>query len=348
MAQITVNTDALKANREFKRFYIQPGKNVYRILPPFGDVDQHNNYPYKKWTLAWMLDPATNRTRPFAIPYVEKNGDPISKFVKALEDFTANIKKELAAAGVPEEKIKENLAPLAEIAWKMKPKTAYYYNAANKSGEVGILELKSTAHKDMKTAMMDYIRDYAQDPTSLNGFDDDSGVWFVIDRVGEKFSKDTKYSVARNQIRVKLSSGKLQIEDDRAPLPESLVQNYDKFGYDLCNLYQEKTIAELQTILDYNIKVLSIDNPLLKKVAPQSVVSSPVVTTTETVTQQTAAVKPQGKKPIVLAMELTEEEIPEEDEVPVEVPPAQESAAPSTQPTSVDLDEMDSLLALLK
>ena len=43
MADIKVNTDALKPTRTWVRHKIKDGVNTYRILPPFGE--ENNGYP---------------------------------------------------------------------------------------------------------------------------------------------------------------------------------------------------------------------------------------------------------------------------------------------------------------
>ena len=345
MAQITVNQDSLKTAREFKRHQVQPGSNIYRVLPPFGDLQVHNNYPYKKWTLAWLLDPQSGRRKPFAIPYVDKKKDPITEYVNALAAFIDNLKKSMSAKGMSDAEIKEVTGAAAEVVWNMRPKTGYYYNGINKAGEVGILELKATAHRELKTAMMEYIKDYAQDPTSLTCDDDDSGVWFNIKRDGEKGSKDTKYSVVKHQTKVK-ENGRISFIDDRESLPDNVMENYNKLGYDLYNLYQEKTYDDLKAVLDHNISILAAEIPLLKKVpgygAPAAVVSAtqssgddegedaPVPTPAKTVVK--------GKKPVVIAMDDDEDE---EEATPVK-------PVPKPAATKTDLDDLDALLKMIE
>jgi hypothetical protein len=102
--------------------------------------------------------------------------------------------------------------------------------------------------------MNEYINDYNQDPTSLNSADDDSGVWFDVIRSNETGQfRDTKYEVKKLQSKVKEASGKLSFVDDRSPLPDSVVENYDNLGYDLSGIYQSKTYDELKQVLEANL-----------------------------------------------------------------------------------------------
>lgn len=309
MAHVSINMDSLKPRREFKRHQIQPGHNIYRILPPFGPEDVHNNYPYKKWTVAWLTDPTSGKRRPFALPPFDKNNpDPIFAYVNALTKKIETVKKAMEAKGIPAETIREKLKDLNQLVWELRPKAGFFYNACNKAGEVGILELKKTAHDALKTEMYQYIKDYSQDPTSLSSDDDDAGVWFDIERVGEKGDKNTEYKVKKSQNKRKDERGKLVFEDDREPLPEHVVQNFSSLGYDIYGLYQAKTNEELRAILLENLKevVKVVPAARIEGFDPDEAVSAAIPE--EEVPFAPAPVKPQGKAPVKLAIELTEED----------------------------------------
>ena len=252
MAQININLDALKPKKDWKRHKVQPGHNLYRMLPPFGDTS--NGYPYKKWMITWgLLDPESGRMRPYASSLTTGKKCPIMEYVDALSLKAETIKNDLSAKGATDADIKEHLKELNKVISNLRPKTVFAYNAANKAGEVGILEIKATAHKKLKELMMQYINDYAQDPTSLNSDQDDSGVWFDISRQGEGFN--TEYDVAKVQIKVKdPTTGRTAFVDDQSALPDNVVKNYEQAAYDLTSIYQVKSYEELKDILLANIK----------------------------------------------------------------------------------------------
>lgn len=292
--KIKINMDSLKARREWKRHKVKDGHNVYRILPPFGEAS--NGYPYKKWQIIWgLFDPESGRARPFASSMTSEKKCPVTEYTQQLKKRADQIKAQLQASGTSEEDIKERMSSLNTLISDLSPKTVYIYNAADKSGDVGLLELKSTAHKQMKTEMSQYIQDYNQDPTSLNSDDTDSGVWFDIVREGQ--FRDTEYTVKRLQSKVKNAAGKLTFEDDRAPLPDSVVENYDNLAYDLTAVYQVKSYDELAEILQANLPSIiencpdaDLDNggadvaqPVVKS-APKSVSKTITVTGTKPVT----------------------------------------------------------------
>lgn len=250
-SKIKLNMDSLKSRREWKRHKVKDGHNVYRILPPFGESS--NGYPYRKWQIIWgLFDPESNRARPFASSMTSEKKCPVTEYVQLLKKKAENLKSQLAASGVSEEESKERLTNLNKLISDLNPKTVYIYNAADKAGEVGLLELKSTAHKKMKTEMGEYISLYNQDPTSLNSEETDSGVWFDVTRQG--LGRDTEYDVKMVKLKSKNpTTGKISFEDDRSPLQDSIVENYDNLAYDLGAVYQMKSYDELTEILAANM-----------------------------------------------------------------------------------------------
>jgi hypothetical protein len=142
-SNIRINLDSLKARREWKRHKVKDGSNVFRILPPFGD--QSNGYAYKKWQIIWGLkDPESGRPRPFASSMTSEKKCPVTEYVQALKKKSESLKAQMASSGLTEEVQKERLGALNKLISDLTPKTVYIYNAVDKAGEVGLLELNST------------------------------------------------------------------------------------------------------------------------------------------------------------------------------------------------------------
>jgi hypothetical protein len=290
MSSIKINLDSLnpKSFKKTVRHKVQDGNNIFRILPPFGQDSE--GYPYRKWNVVWgLVDPTTGRARPFASSSTYEGKCPIYDYLDALKAKVTL----LNVPGCDEAKVEA----LNKFISDLRPKTVYAYNAADKTGQVGVLELKSTAHKKILSLMDKYIKDYNQDPTSLNSEPTDSGIWFNITKTGKGF--DTSYDAAKNQIKAKDESGVLIYKDDRSPLAESIVHNFDTLGYDLNSLYQKLSYEELKDILVANLLNLSRELPELlvsgfglSEDGSEDEVS--VATTTAQNRQTTTSAKPQG------------------------------------------------------
>lgn len=311
MANIKINLDSLKTRREWKRHKVKDGSNVYRILPPFGEAS--NGYPYKKWQIIWgLVDPDSGRPRPFASSMTSEKKCPVTEYVGELKKKAEVLKSQLASAGVSEEDQKLRLTALNKLISDLNPKTVYIYNAADKSGDVGLLEIKSTAQKKMKAEMAQYIQDYNQDPTSLQSEDTDSGLWFNITRAG--LGRDTEYDVKKMQIKTKNpATGKISFEDDRSPLPDSVVENYDNLAYDLNSVYQVKSYDELTEVLEANMASLIEICPDADLTATGVIAQTAPKVAAKAAPAQVA--KPVGTKTVTLKMDEEDEE--EEQVVPV-------------------------------
>ena len=346
--KIKLNMDSLKTSKEWIRHKVKNGSNIFRILPPFGD--NSNGYPYRKWQIIWGLtDPSSGRVRPYASSLMSEKRDPVVEFVDGLKPRLDQMEGDLKGRGLDDKAVQKHpkYARLAKFIRDVSPKTVYLYNAADKAGTVGLLELKSTAHKALKEKMNKYIRDYNQDPTSLNSADDDAGVWFDVTRSGEKFT--TEYDVNVVQTTVKMN-GKLMKEDDRSPLPEAVVQNFDNLAYDLSSVYKTNSYDELNEVLQANLDTfykvcpeadltVQVDLDASDEVEAVSV-AAPAAATVKAANNKavpaTSTVKPAGK-PIALKLQ---------DDDDVEDAPVAKKAAPA--PVLDDDDFMAQADAILK
>lgn len=309
-SKIKLNLDSLKSRRDWKRHKVKDGHNIFRILPPFGPSS--NGYPYKKWQIIWGLtDPESNRARPFASSLTSEKRCPVSEFVVSLKKRADEMKAKMQAQGASEDEIRVRLKDLSELAANLTPKTVYVYNAVDKSGEVGLLELKSTAHKAMKIEMNQYIQDYNQDPTSLNSADDDSGVWFDITRQG--MGRDTEYDVKKCQTKVK-NGNAVSFIDDRTPLSDTVVDNYDNLAYDLSTVYQVKTYEQLQEILEFNM------TGIIETIPDADLTVEPNLSTSETVVKTTPSVSKTVAKTTSAKVALKLDSVDDDDDAVVSSP----------------------------
>lgn len=259
MAKLNINMDSLKPRREWKRHKLAEGTATLRILPPFGEKAE--GYPYKKWIVVWGLtDPATNKMKPIASPIMVENKCPVYEYLELIKAKLEDDKNILKAKGYSDQQVKDRFAEVNKIVGALRPRKTFAYNATDKSGSVGILEITSTAHKQLIALMHAYVQDYGQDPTSLNSADDDAGVWFNFGRTGKGL--DTEYTVTKAQTKQKINN-QMVFVDDRSPLSQNIVDDYENQGYDLFGLYKEKSYEETKEILMYNLKALVAKEPYL-------------------------------------------------------------------------------------
>jgi hypothetical protein len=258
MAEIKINMNSLKPRQDINRHKIKEGDTVLRFLPPFGD--ESNGYPYKKWLVSWMLDPLSGRKRPYASLFMFEDRCPIYEYLELVKANIDAETKRLTLQGLDEDAVKEQLKDVFAILSDLKPKKTFAWNAIDKSGTVGVVELKATAHKDLCLLMNEYINEVNQDPTSLNSNPDDSGIWFKITRIGN--FRDTEYKVAKYQVRQKDASGRMTYQDDTSPIPDVIVNEYAKHAVDLSSMYRKTSYEDLKKTLISNLTSIILEKEL--------------------------------------------------------------------------------------
>ena len=139
MSNIKINLDSLnpKSFKKTVRHKVQEGDNIVRFLPPFGE--EANGYPYRKWNVVWgLIDPNSGRMRPYASTSTYEGKCPVYDYLDLLKQKLDTI--------TDENKVEE----LNKFISNLRPKSVFAYNASDKSGQIGVLELKSTAHKKVR------------------------------------------------------------------------------------------------------------------------------------------------------------------------------------------------------
>lgn len=343
MANIKINTEALKTGREWVRHKVQDGNNIFRILPPFGDAEVHKNYPFRRWVVAWLVDPKSGKRMPFATPFSSGEKDaacPVHEYTKALGDKVEKLKAALQAKGVSNDVIREKLGPLNKILWETRSNRTFAYNAVDKSGKIGLLELKKTAHDEMKKRMLEYIQERQMDPTSLNSdIKSDAGVWFNIKRSG--MGKDTKYHVEFAKKGTKDADGDVVYKLDRSALPPEVVDGFDTQGYDLSTIYRLKNYEELKEILLYNIGLIAEETPAAV-VAGFEPDASPVALVEEEIAEEEEVVAAAPKAAVGLALDEDDDDdiLAEVEAAPA--PVAKKAAAPKASKS----DSLDDIMSM--
>lgn len=265
------------SSKQFKpinRFKVQDGTNVFRILPPFGT--DHDNKASREVNLHWGFVTSDGKQRPVVCSYHHEKTCPICQAAKAKEG-----EAERAKLLGNEEQSKE----LAKEAQELRNRKTFLYNAANKQGDTGMLELTKTAHEAVIELFSSYIKKYDKDPTSLK-----DGVWLEITREGKGFK--TKYSVSLHRVTVKDADGELMEKLDRTPLAENILNNFEKLAVDIHSLYKPVPSTDLQRILNGE----PVDKVLARSEKPKAAPSAESAPDLEALEEPVAKVAPAAPK----------------------------------------------------
>jgi hypothetical protein len=230
-----LNLDGMSSSgnrREINRFKVTEGSHIFRILPPFGT--DHRNVPSRQVQLHWGFYKKDGKTSPIPCSYPSEGYCPICEKVKEQEALAERLK-----AQGDEDGSKEILKAAGEI----KVRRSYLLNAANKAGEVGILEITKTSIDQLVELFKQYQNKYGKNPVSLA-----QGVWFVFSRTGKGFN--TKYTVEFNKTILTLDDGDQVEKLDNTALSPNIAENFEKLAYDIHKMYTPVAASDLKKILD--------------------------------------------------------------------------------------------------
>lgn len=286
-----LNLDGMKTGtkRDITRFKVTEGSHIYRILPPFGT--DHQRKASRQIQLHWGFYKADGTTSPLPCSYPFEGTCPICNHVKDLEGM-ADKEKSLGNTETAEGILKDVSG--------IKVKRSFLLNAANKNGEVGVLEIPKTAHDQMIELMREYLNKYGKNPTSLK-----DGVWFVFSRSGKGFN--TTYKVSINKSMVTLEDGDQVEKVDRSPLAQNIQDNYEQLAYDIHTMYKPIKSTDLRRILDGE----AIDEVIVrenKKQEPKKE-EAPVAPATSSAKQAAPATKAEPKKETAPATSVTDPDL---------------------------------------
>jgi len=325
----------LSSRRDITRFKVTEGSHIFRILPPFGT--NHNNVPSRKIELHWGFTKKDGGLSPVLCSYPTEGFCPICAKVKELESLAATLlaqgNKEMADAALlltqmdqagadalraqAQGNLDKSDATLKD-AGRIKARRSYLLNAANKNGELGILEITKTAVDALVCLMKQYVNRYGKNPTSLT-----QGCWFVFNRTGKGYN--TVYTVEFNKKMLTLDDGEQVEKVDTEALSPNIITNFDKLAYDIHKMYIPVSAVDLQKIL----AGAPVDEVIVKK--PKEQAPAPVAAP--------VAVAPAAKPAVTLIIPASKPEVKVAAPKPVLAAPA-----PAVVPEADDLDDIMSIL----
>jgi len=256
-----------------KRFYIEEGSNLYRVLPPFGSLAEKGAIA-KYHEVIWLKN-SSGKKFPVASKQIMGKDKVVIKRDPIVDAINAK-KQELEmlkANGADEALIKA----MSEELNGMNLDKAFYVNAMNPAGEIGVLKVKMTAWNDLKQRLQE-LEKQGVDPINIG---QGNGIVFDFKRqVDEKKKTTYRVDIATRNSKDP-ATGRVKSEYQYLELDETLYARMEKESDDLAKLYRDMTDEE-QNLL------ASLDPKTVDRVFQRS---QPVTTgedTLETVTAEEA------------------------------------------------------------
>jgi hypothetical protein len=231
-----------------KRFYIEEGSNLYRVLPPFGSLAEKSAIA-KYHEIIWLKNSAGKKFPVSSKQVMGKDRvilkrDPIIDAINAKKQEFEMLKTNGADAAL--------VNAMKEEIDGMNVDKAFYVNAMNPAGEIGVLKVKITAWNDLKTRLIE-LEKQGVDPINVG-----QGNGIVFDF---KKQKDDKGKISyRVDVATRNSkdpaTGRIKSEYQYLELDEALYTRMEKESEDLTKLYRDMTDEEQNLLASLDPKTV--------------------------------------------------------------------------------------------
>lgn len=283
------------SNKEI--FKIKDGDNIFRILPPMGNLADVGHYS-KYYRVCWGYKGTDGKNKPFVSPYQKNYNTQMvevdcaavrrNEKLKADKQVLVDKKKELIAAG---QEVPQQLLDLiteankAVMAFNIEAK--HHLNAYSKDGKIGLLKIGARAFKALKAQFQ------ALESQGIDALGVENGRFMNLHRTGKGL--DTAYAVSELKQQKEVEG--IGLVD--APLPHSLdgaiIGRLAAEAFKLDEIYPMPTSEEVAEIVAAHERseaegMAAVDR-ILKKTTPAATTtnaSAETTTTQQPVLTQTA------------------------------------------------------------
>lgn len=234
-------------------FNLEKGDNVFRILPPLGNLAQAGHWS-KYWSIHWGYKDTKGKNRPFQSPEIKNHNtkmievvDAAKVRVDAMSARRDQLSRELKAAvdsrNVAETKrLNDELNQLKELLKQYRLEKRYFLNAMTLDGKIGLLKIPHKA----KVALDEEIKKLRSKGVNPLGVND--GRFFVFSNVG--MGTDTTYSVRVYEETIDVA-GIGQVKKEMAhSLSNDVLTRLSTEAFELDKVYVKPSAAQVQSMVD--------------------------------------------------------------------------------------------------
>jgi len=227
-----------------KRFKIDDGDNIYRILPPMGSLAKKGKWS-QYYSVVWGYANKEGKKRPFSdcrqINYKTKMVDVESAAYLKLQKL-----KSVLASLKEKQKNGENVSPdlikkSDEMIRNFNIENKHFINVINLKGEIGVLKIGAKAKKLLEEEIKK-LTSRSIDPLSL-----DNGRFFNIFRSGR--GNETVYQVTVHK-QIKMSETGEEMETPVVhKIDQAIISRLDSEAFDLGSLYPKADEDQVKAIV---------------------------------------------------------------------------------------------------
>lgn len=245
----TFSTKSQKGGGGFqrkKRFNLEEGSNLYRILPPFGTLAEVGKIA-QYWSVTWVPG-SDGKVRPVPSIKRKKNNQVIQN--DPLEDKVEALKKNLDVL-VKNGESKEVVDKIAEKVRQLSPDKGYYLNVLTPGGEMGVLKIRYTAYQSLLSKLEELEREGVDPINTGIG----NGLFFDFKKTKDERGR-VVYSVDIGKKTYKDPSGRLISEYLQSEIDDNTLKRMEKESEDLTKLYRVLDAEEVALIATLDGKTI--------------------------------------------------------------------------------------------
>jgi hypothetical protein len=234
-------------------FNLQKGDNVFRILPPLGNMAQTGHWT-KYWSIHWGYKDTKGKNRPFQSPEIKNHNtkmievaDPaklkIDLETARRDRLAKDLKTAIDSRNVElAKKLTEELNEVKELLKQYRLEKRYFLNAMTLDGKIGLLKIPHKA----KVALDEEIKKLRARGVNPLGVND--GRFFVFSNVG--VGTDTTYSVRVYEETIDVAGiGQVKKEMSHS-LSNDVLSRLQAEAFELDRLYIKPSAAQVQSMVD--------------------------------------------------------------------------------------------------
>jgi hypothetical protein len=234
-----------------ERFKIKDGDNIFRILPPMGDLADKGIWRVY-YSVVWGYKDTSGRNRPFLdcrvrnykTKMIEVESDAFLKSdkLKKQNDEVRKQIRDLTQSGqsVPQELV-DKAKELKELTLKYNIDNKHHLNVMTLDGKIGLLKLGARGFNALR-ATIDKLKEKGIDPLSV-----DNGRFFNISRSGTGLDTVYQVSVYKENVEV---NGEFYEKDKVHQLTDAIIGRLSEEAFELDKLYPAPTAEEVSRIVN--------------------------------------------------------------------------------------------------
>lgn len=244
-AGIAIGTPQYGGRRK-NNFRLQDGSNVYRILPPLGELATEGVWAVYD-SLHWGYKGSKGmrpfkciQKKDFKTKMIKVQCPECDKIAERQATYDDQMKA-LEAQGKSKEEAREYLKPLGDWLYSHNLDKKWYVNALAPDGKIGRLAIPHKMYVQLQEVIADLVSKQGVDPIGVDG-----GVWFDLIRTGK--GNQTAHRVAVVE-QVEVVNGRSMRVYKPAPLTQDVISRLSSEAYDLKNAVRVLSYDEIKSIV---------------------------------------------------------------------------------------------------